>query len=47
MDSTDMLRCAFEPSGDLDTPYVFEEEVVGGAVPKNYFPAVEKGCRNL
>lgn len=24
-------------------PYVFEESVVGGAVPKNYFPAVEKG----
>ena len=33
----------FEPSGDLETPYVFEERVVGGAVPKNYFPAVEKG----
>ncbi len=33
----------FEPSGDLDTPYIFEERVVGGAVPKNYFPAVEKG----
>ncbi len=24
---------------------VFEERVVGGAVPKNYFPAVEKGLR--
>ena len=35
----------FEPSGDLDTPYVFQEEVVGGAVPKNYFPAVEKGLQ--
>lgn len=33
----------FEPSGDCDTPYIFEERVVGGAVPKNYFPAVEKG----
>ena len=33
----------FEPSGDLEKPYVFEERVVGGAVPKNYFPAVEKG----
>ena len=33
----------FEPSGDLETAYVFAERVVGGAVPKNYFPAVEKG----
>ena len=37
------VRMRFEPSGDLDTPFVFEEEVVGGSVPKNYFPAVEKG----
>ena len=28
---------------DDTKPYVFEQEVVGGAVPKNYFPAVEKG----
>ena len=33
----------FEPSGDMETPYIFEQTVVGGAVPKNYFPAVEKG----
>ena len=33
----------FEPSGDLEKPYVFEEKIVGGSVPKNYFPAVEKG----
>ena len=25
--------------------FVFDEEVFGGAVPKNYFPAVEKGVR--
>ncbi len=25
--------------------FLFDEEVVGGAVPKNYFPAVEKGLR--
>ena len=36
------VKMRFEASGDLETPYVFEEEVVGGAVPKNYFPAVEK-----
>ena len=35
----------FEPSGDLETSYVFEQIVVGGAVPKNYFPAVEKGIQ--
>jgi elongation factor G len=33
----------FEPSGDRETPFVFEERVVGGSVPRNYFPAVEKG----
>ena len=27
----------------METPYVFEEKIFGGAVPKNYFPAVEKG----
>ena len=35
----------FEPSGDLETPYIFEEKVFGGSVPKNYFPAVEKGLQ--
>ena len=39
------VKMRFEPSGDLDKPYVFEEEVVGGAVPKNFFPAVEKGIQ--
>ena len=36
----------FEPSGDLETPYIFEEHVFGGSVPKNYFPAVEKGIQD-
>ena len=35
-------KIRFSPS---DEEFVFEEEVVGGAVPKNYFPAVEKGLR--
>lgn len=39
------VKMRFEPSGDLETPYVFEQEVVGGAVPKNFFPAVEKGIQ--
>ena len=33
----------FEPTEGDDL--VFESEVVGGSVPKNYFPAVEKGLR--
>ena len=36
------VKMTFEPSGE-EEPYVFEQCVVGGAVPKNYFPAVEKG----
>lgn len=39
------VKMKFESSGDLETPYIFEEVVVGGAVPKNYFPAVEKGLQ--
>lgn len=39
------VKMTFEPSGDLEKPYVFEEKVFGGAVPKNYFPAVEKGIQ--
>ena len=37
------VKMKFEPSGDLENAYVFEQIVVGGAVPKNFFPAVEKG----
>ncbi|HPZ43818.1 MAG TPA: elongation factor G [Bacillota bacterium] len=32
----------FEPT---DEDFVFAEEIFGGAVPKQYFPAVEKGLR--
>lgn len=34
----------FEPNPEQEE-LVFEEKVFGGAVPKNYFPAVEKGLR--
>ena len=40
------VKMRFEPSGDMETPVIFEEQVVGGAVPKNYFPAVEKGLQD-
>ena len=33
----------FEPTDEGE--FVFEEKVFGGAVPKNYFPAVEKGLQ--
>ena len=39
------VHMEFEPSGDLEKAYVFEEKVFGGAVPKNFFPAVEKGIQ--
>ncbi|MCL2342740.1 MAG: elongation factor G [Firmicutes bacterium] len=35
----------FEPQFDQDD-LVFAEEVFGGSVPKNFFPAVEKGLRD-
>lgn len=39
------VKMRFEPLGDLEEAYEFEQVVVGGAVPKNYFPAVEKGIQ--
>ena len=39
------VKMTFEPSGDVETAYTFEQVVVGGAVPKNFFPAVEKGLQ--
>ncbi len=39
------VKMRFEPSEEVDKPYVFEQVVVGGAVPKNYYPAVEKGLQ--
>ena len=35
----------FEPSYDTTTPDIFEEKIFGGSVPKQYFPAVEKGLQ--
>ena len=40
------VKMRFAPSGNLEEAYEFTQEVVGGAVPKNYFPAVEKGLQD-
>ena len=37
------VHITFEPSDDLEKQYIFEETVFGGAIPKNFFPAIEKG----
>lgn len=39
------VKMKFEPSGNLEESFVFEQVVVGGAVPKNFYPAVEKGLQ--
>ncbi len=33
----------FEPSADMNDEFEFIDKVVGGAVPRNFIPAVEKG----
>ena len=40
------VKMRFSSSGNLEEPFEFEQEVVGGAVPKNFFPAVEKGLQD-
>ena len=37
------VKMRFAPSDNPEVPFEFEQVVVGGAVPKNFFPAVEKG----
>lgn len=38
------VKIEFEPG--ISEEMLFEEKVFGGSVPKNYFPAVEKGLRD-
>jgi len=38
------VKIEFEPG--ISEEMVFEENVFGGSVPKNYFPAIEKGLRD-
>ncbi len=37
------VHMEFEPSGNMEEAYEFSEKIFGGSVPRNYFPAVEKG----
>ncbi len=36
----------FRPNDDGSTEFIFEDAVVGGVVPRNFIPAVEKGLRD-
>lgn len=37
------VKMKFSASGNLEESFTFSQTVVGGSVPKTYFPAVEKG----
>ncbi len=39
------VKMRFSPSENLEEAYEFTQEVVGGTVPKNYYPAVDKGLQ--
>ncbi|MFI3211898.1 MAG: elongation factor G [Eubacteriales bacterium] len=40
------VKMTFEPADNIESAYIFEQTVVGGAVPKNYYPAVDKGLQD-
>ena len=39
------VKIKFEPRNDGEDDLEFVDKVVGGAVPRNFIPAVEKGLR--
>lgn len=41
-----VVKMRFEPIDPNVSEFEFEEEIHGGSVPKNYFPAVEKGLHD-
>jgi elongation factor G len=41
------VRLAFEPLGDGTTGLVFENRIAGGAIPKEFVPAVEKALERV
>lgn len=38
-----VVKMRFEPMNPNESDFEFHEEIHGGTVPKNYFPAIEKG----
>ncbi|MFU1824957.1 elongation factor G, partial [Enterococcus faecium] len=40
------VKIKFEPRRDGELDLEFVDKVVGGVVPRNYIPAVEKGLRD-
>lgn len=40
-----VVNMRFEPTGDPSVEFEFVDEVVGGTVPRQFIPAVEKGMR--
>ena len=39
------VKLKIEPIPDMEEDFIFEETIHGGTVPKEYFAAVEKGCK--
>jgi len=42
-----VVKVRFEPLGPGETDVLFADTIVGGVIPKEYIPAVEKGIRAL
>jgi elongation factor G len=40
-----IMETTDEEGNELDTTFQFEEKVVGGRIPKNFIPSIEKGFR--
>ncbi|GIW72743.1 MAG: elongation factor G [Planctomycetota bacterium] len=42
-----VARLRFEPLEDAEGEIIFEDTIVGGAIPREYIPSVEKGLREV
>ena len=39
------VKVKLEPIANMEEDFIFEEQIHGGVVPKEYFGAIEKGCK--